>query len=193
MDREQLHWEKPWPSYASFFYRDPIQTMMISIKFGGRTDRAEAIGRWMARTVRRHSLSADAVIPVPLHQKRFRERGFNQSEILARALAERLHLPVVGTLLSRARNTPRQSESESAEERRRQLQDAFIVDMENSALKALIGRPVLLIDDVVTTGSTLVAAASVLDNAGIRIICIAAASGHGRYIGYKEALAKWHR
>lgn len=192
MDRERLHWDKPWPSYASFFYREPIQSMMVSIKFAGRTDRAEAIGRWMARTVRRQNLSADAVIPVPLHQKRLRERGFNQTEIIAKALAERLRLPVVKTLLSRILDTPRQSETQSVEERRRHLNDAFTVDTKDSAFKALLGRPVLLLDDVLTTGSTLAAAASALNNAGIQVICLAAASGHGRYIGYNEALAKWH-
>lgn len=192
MDREQLHWDKPWPSYASFFYREPIKTMIVSIKFSGRTDRAEAIGRWMARTVCRRKISVDAVIPVPLHRIRLLERGFNQSEILAGALAERLHLPVIKTLLSRSISTPRQSEAKSAEERRRHLKDAFTVNTENNVFKALHGRSVILVDDVITTGSTLSAAASALHKVGIRVICIAAASGHDRYLGYKESLSKWH-
>jgi ComF family protein len=193
MDREQLHWDKPWASYASFFYREPIKTMIVSIKFAGRTDRAEAIGRWMARTVRRHKISADAVVPVPLHQNRLLERGFNQSEILASALAERLHCPAVEALLSRSIDTPRQSEAESADERRRHLKGAFTVNTKNSVFKALHGRSVLLVDDVMTTGSTLSSAASALHRVGIHAICIAVASGHDRYIGYRESLAKWHR
>jgi ComF family protein len=103
----------------------------------------------------------DAIIPVPLHKKRFAERGYNQAEIIAKILARELNLPVSHGL-ERYRPT-RQQAKLRREERLVNLKDAFrlLVGVE------LAGKKVLLIDDVYTTGSTMSECAGALKKAGV--------------------------
>ncbi len=191
MDRERIGWGEPWPLFATFYYRDPLPRLIVSLKFAGRTDLAEALAPFLYRTVKRCHIDVDALIPVPLHRKRFVERGYNQAALLAEMLGAESGLPVVDRLLYRKVHTSRQSESRTAEERRRHLADAFQVDPRAPAMNHLRGRHVLLIDDVLTTGATLAAAAKALAGAGIGVICLAAASDKEKYLGYEEVLADW--
>ncbi|MBN1642884.1 MAG: ComF family protein [Anaerolineae bacterium] len=107
----------------------------------------------------RFELSADTVVPVPLHPRRVRERGYNQSQLLAERLGEGVGLPVVTTSLRRTRYTASQARL-GALERRENVADAF--DCVDGQLR---GRRVLLVDDVCTSGSTL-EACSVAAKAG---------------------------
>ena len=102
-----------------------------------------------------------ALVPIPLHHTRLRRRGYDQALELAKPLARALELPLQPRLLQRARATTPQSEL-SAAARRRNLCDAFVVVAE-SALPA----HVVLVDDVMTTGATLHAAARALRRAGV--------------------------
>ena len=98
---------------------------------------------------------------MPLHPARRRERGFNQSELLAEALADHLGVPHVPGLIERVRATPAQARLGPAA-RRRNLRGAFRVPHPSR----LAGRRVLVVDDVITTGSTLEACLDALDSAG---------------------------
>jgi ComF family protein len=109
-------------------------------------------------------LSADLVIPVPLHPSRQRERGFNQAGLLASVLAERAGLPLNDVQLSRTRATPPQV-GLGAEERKANVQDAFT--WRGSGLEGL---RILLIDDVCTTGATLEACAVALAAGGAKSV-----------------------
>src|SRR5690606_29209375 len=102
-----------------------------------------------------------AVVPVPLHCARLRRRGYDQALELARPLAHALALPLQPRLLQRVRATAPQSEL-SAAARRRNLRDAFVV-----AADAAPPAHVVLVDDVMTTGATLHAAARALRHAGV--------------------------
>ncbi|MBI2869563.1 MAG: ComF family protein [Chloroflexi bacterium] len=105
-------------------------------------------------------LPADVLVPVPLHPARLRERGYNQSALLARELGKRNGLPVAGGLV-RSRKTPPQARTGSLEERLANIAGAFeCVD------DSLDGRNVLLVDDVATSGATLNACAAALKNRG---------------------------
>ena len=111
--------------------------------------------------------AVDAVVPVPLHPHRLRERGFNQSGLLAEALARRLDRRFDGRSLVRVADTPHQARLDEAE-RRRNLRGAFAVP-DGSFVR---GRTVLLVDDVMTTGATLSCAARALLDAGAaRVWC----------------------
>jgi competence protein ComFC len=110
----------------------------------------------------------DAVTPVPLHWRKRWQRGFNQSELLARAIARRRGIPMVGAL-RRARFTPTQA-GLSNTERRRNVAAAFEA---RRAVRRLAGRRVLLIDDVMTTGSTAAACARALRQAGAAKVVLA--------------------
>lgn len=104
-------------------------------------------------------LPADTVMSVPLHRRRLRERGYNQAALLARELGKLLGLPVVNAL-RRTRDAPPQARAATAEDRRRNVAQAFATS------RPLEGRAILLVDDVCTTGATLEACARALKRAG---------------------------
>jgi len=113
-----------------------------------------------------------AVVPIPLHKKRFAERGFNQSELLVEKLSLIYDLKIQKKLLRRSRNTSQQAKL-SREERKLNIEDAFVV--ENNLI---IPRTVILVDDVLTTGATFGQSAKVLKNAGVeQVICLAVCHG----------------
>jgi ComF family protein len=108
-----------------------------------------------------------ALVPVPLSAKRRQQRGYNQSECLARALAPHLHIPVLTNVLLRARHTETQTRLTPGE-RLRNVSGAFAAP--SSARNVLRGAHVVLVDDVVTTAATLNACAAALCDGGARIV-----------------------
>ena len=127
---------------------------------------APAVAKWLVQRAAdiAPSTRVDLVIPVPLHRRRLRERGFNPAALLARSLARVQRLPFDPVALERIRDTPSQT-GLSRTERRRNVRGAF-----RAAACARISERVWLVDDVVTTGSTLTAAAVALRRAGARRI-----------------------
>jgi len=103
----------------------------------------------------------EVLVPVPLHPRRLRERGYNQSRLLAKELGRLAGLPVVGDNLARERHTSPQARTSTVGERRGNVADAFACRD-----RRLEGRPVILIDDVSTSGATLDACARALKQAG---------------------------
>jgi ComF family protein len=115
------------------------------------------MGELVARYFQGAPLPVDVLVPVPLHPRRQRVRGYNQSMLLARELSSRLDLPVAAGALIRRVNTPPQAKAAEAGARRRNMAGAF-----DCRPGALDGRRVLLVDDVTTTGATLDACARAL-------------------------------
>lgn len=116
------------------------------------TDLAPMMGRWMARAGRELLAAADALIPVPLHWFRLWSRCFNQSAALAGAISQYCGVPVLHEALKRVRATPQQvglSKSERADN----VQGAFRVPVDRKA--QVVGRRLVLIDDVLTSGATV--------------------------------------
>ena len=103
----------------------------------------------------------EILVPVPLHKRKLRERGYNQSQLLARELGKLITLPVVDDCLIRQQYAPPQARTSNVEERRRNVANTFIC-RDNR----LQDKQVLLIDDVATSGATLNACASALKAAG---------------------------
>ena len=144
---------------AVFVYGFPLDRLVPRLKF----HRDLAAGRLMAELMAGALATAprpDAILPVPLHARRLRQRGYDQALELARPLAEALSVPLRTDLLLRSRSTAPQSELHAGE-RQRNVARAFVVPPG-------IAPPahVCLIDDVMTTGATLQAAARVLLGAG---------------------------
>ena len=106
-------------------------------------------------------IPADVLVPIPLHPKRLRERGYNQSELLARELSKLTRLPVEPGYLVRQRDTPPQARTTSVEERKQNIARAFLCPD-----NMVEGKRILLIDDVSTSGATLDAAAEALKSRG---------------------------
>ena len=111
--------------------------------------------------LRTNAVLADILVPVPMHQKRLRERGYNQSGLLARELGKLTNLPVVDDCLIRQRHTPPQARTSTVDERRSNIADAFVCRDQR-----LQDKQVLLIDDVATSGNTLDACAAALKASG---------------------------
>ncbi len=121
---------------------------------------APVLGGLMASYLEQQRLSGEVLIPVPLHSRRLRSRGYNQSNLLAREIGKRVGLPVHEESLIRANDSPPQVETRSREDRRSNVADSF------QAPLPVVGRSVILVDDVSTTGSTLFACAAALKEAG---------------------------
>ena len=107
-------------------------------------------------------MSGEVLVPVPLHPKRVRERGYNQSSLLAKELAKLTSLPVIDDCLIRQRHAPPQAKTSTVNERRSNVAHAFTCRDHR-----LQGKQVLLIDDVSTSGATLDACATALKAAGV--------------------------
>jgi ComF family protein len=154
------------PAYAraraAVRFDDVARALVHALKYGDRLDLAPTLGRWMARAGHELLADADALVPVPLHWRRLWARRFNQSAALARAISDAAGIPVT-TALKRVRATPQQvglSRSERAEN----VQGAFRVPAAGKA--EIAGRRLVLIDDVLTSGSTVDACARVLLRGG---------------------------
>lgn len=153
-------------AWAGYLYRAPFDHLVQRLKF----NQALAVGRalmpdWAAalraNLSTRSEPSAQALVPIPLHRSRLRQRGYNQALELARDLGRELPLPVLPAALIRARATaPMPGLDISA--RRRNVRGAFAV-----AAGAVLPSRVALIDDVMTSGATLNEAARVLKRAGV--------------------------
>ncbi len=124
---------------------------------------AETLAGFLLALVDALGWRVDVVVPVPLGKARYRARGYNQAALLAFPLALGLGVPYEGKALVRVRETPSQVNL-SAEARRRNVAGAFTVVQP----QAVAGRAVLLVDDVMTTGATLDAAATALKTSGAR-------------------------
>lgn len=142
-------------------YAPPLSLAIRQFKYRRRTDLAASLGGLMARHWQSCSIQVDLVAAVPLHEKRLRERGYNQAELLAIEFCRAARLPLLRPgMLSRHRDTEHQVQL-GLEERRRNVEGAFIWNGSH-----LSGSTVLLVDDVATTGSTLEACAEVLMHSG---------------------------
>jgi len=151
-------------------YEGRLREVILRMKYSSGELLAEAVGElWAAHSERRfRDLGAQAVVPVPLLWWRRWRRGFNQSAILARRVARRLNVPFLPTVLRRIRTTRRQTDV-SPSARRENVRGAFRA----TGHVAMHKRSVLLIDDVMTTGSTASEAARALLQAGANRVVVA--------------------
>ena len=144
----------------------PIHRAITSLKYRGlrsvAPELADLLAEFISRRSGASSSSWDVAIPVPSHPSRMRRRGYGQASLIASALGERLGVPVDANSLSRAVNAPSQLDTESREERWTQAQANF------ECSTRLDDANVLLVDDLVTTGSTASACAAALKDAGAR-------------------------
>lgn len=146
-------------------YDEVARTLVHAFKYGDRLDLAPTMGRWMARAGHELLAEADMIVPVPLHWRRLWARRFNQSAALAKVVAEISGVPVNHTALKRTKATPQQV-GLSRSERSLNVQGAFKVAPDGKATVAQ--RRILLMDDVLTSGSTVDACARALLRAGAK-------------------------
>ncbi|BCJ89724.1 amidophosphoribosyltransferase [Terrihabitans soli] len=147
---------------AAARYDGAARLLVHRLKYSDRLDLGAAMGSWMVRAGHEVLDGAEVLVPIPLHKVRFWGRRFNQAGELAKAISRETGLPVAHEALRRVKATKSQV-GLSAAERARNLTGAFRPGQANTVR----GRRVVLIDDVMTTGSTLNSAANALRRAGV--------------------------
>ena len=148
--------------WAAFEYTAPVSHLVCKLKFQRQLYYARTLGMLMAQRIPDQT-GPEVIIPVPLHRERLASRGFNQAFELARWIGKLHNIPVNSTACRRSRATREQS-GLSASERRRNIRGAFEID------NALTAHHVALVDDVMTTGSTINELAAALRSCGVSCI-----------------------
>ncbi len=155
---------------AAVAYGDVSRQVALTLKYSGRPGLAETLAHFMLRHLR-PGQPEPLLVPVPLHRWRIWKRGYNQAALIASALSRRAGLPVGLDLLSRTRATP-PLRGLGRRERALAVRGAFKVPPR--ARDRLAGRPVLLVDDVYTSGATAAACARALKRGGaasVDVLC----------------------
>jgi ComF family protein len=163
-------------SFVPFAYGYPLDHLIRGLKFRDELACGRVLGELFARRLLavRNGALPELIIPVPLAQRRYRERGYNQAAELARPISKLIGVPVRADLIIRQRETVEQT-ALNQKERRKNVRGAF------AHAKSLPARHVAILDDVVTTGSTVREIAQVLRRAGakrIEVWAIARATRH---------------
>jgi ComF family protein len=149
-------------SYA--LYEGALARALLHLKYHPDRRLAGVMGSWLAEVVARERWQADMVVAVPLDAARQRQRGYNQANLIASAMAQRAQLPFAEDALQRTRHTPSQV-GLGPDERWENVEGAF-----RARGESVRGRRVILVDDLCTTGATLSACARSMKSAGARRI-----------------------
>ena len=165
---------------AVLLYTGQMQESMARFKQGGRAEYGKVYGRllWDAKREWLQRIREPVLVPVPVHSKRYRKRGYNQAEEIAKEMARLSGLPMRSDLLVRVKHTAPQKEL-SKRERSRNLQGAFRCRADFRKL-CLQGKCAIIIDDIYTTGSTVEACSQTLLQAGfdkVYFLCVCIGKG----------------
>jgi ComF family protein len=182
------HDDLPWDpavdgALAALRYEHPVDEMIRQLKYRGVIAHSRVLGVLLAEVARKRTTPLPALlVPVPLHRRRWRERGFNQADAIARHAGRVLGIPVMRHAMQRLRDTPSQTALDVAQ-RHRNVRGAFA--LRNSRQLARLARAghVAIVDDVITTGSTLSELRAVLLAAGVRRVDLWAVARSGRAPG----------
>jgi ComF family protein len=168
--RADLPWnpEPPAAELFAFRFEHPVDDLIRRLKYQGVLANARVLGVLLAQAAQQCGAPLPKLlVPVPLHRARLRERGFNQASALARYAGRMLEIPRAPLALRRVRDTPSQTALDLGE-RHRNVRGAFAVQGPRALRRLLAAEHVAVVDDVVTTGSTLNELRAVLLRAGVR-------------------------
>lgn len=146
---------------SPLYYKDIVRDSLLHYKFGGVSSYSQIYAQFIGKCIDENAISCDIITWVPLSKKRRRVRGYDQAKLIACALSRNTGIECA-PLLRKLRNNPAQSGSGSAEKRRANVAGVYAP----VSAKAIQGKRILLIDDIVTTGSTLSECARVLRENG---------------------------
>lgn len=158
-------------------YEKHLKESIRRLKYQGRRDLVPVLAELMVEVARQHPvfLESQAVVPVPISPVRLRQRGFNQAELLALQVAKQLELPVLSGTIVKPVDTPPQT-GLSGQQRRQNLKDSFKVVSPGD----ITGKTILLVDDVITTGSTVSTIAEILLREGAGNIFVITIANAGK-------------
>ena len=180
MEQLPIMTEEQTTHFSPFYYEEPIRSMILKLKYASNGFIAKALAPYLAAFYLHHIQSRfdqpPIIVPVPLHRSRQYERGYNQSEVLAKELASYLDLPVVADALIRDKKTVIQKHMDAAT-RNANMHGAF--NVAPAHVSQIQNQNILLLDDVFTTGATTYECAATLRANGahnVIVLTIASAS-----------------
>jgi len=165
--RQKTHFDR---AFSPCVYDGIIKELIHEFKYRNKDHLGAPLSRLMIDFIREYNLPIDCldfIMPVPLHKTRFREREFNQAQILAEAISKEFKKPSLTDVLLRHRHTRTQTDLKT-QERLGNVKGSFSINR----LEDITGRNILLVDDVLTTGATSSEAAGVLKEAGANIVFV---------------------
>jgi ComF family protein len=179
LDSENKLMKKFWANlplryaFACFHFikNSRVQNIIHSLKYENNQEIGELLGRWYGAILRENGLNQafDLIIPIPLHSARLRQRGYNQSDCFAKGLSETMQVKWSADAIARSKATQTQTRK-SRLERWQNVSDIFVVQKP----ELIDNQRVILVDDVITTGSTVESCLQVLQDAGAKEISVAA-------------------
>ncbi len=143
---------------SACYYEDPVRRSLLRMKFHDEAFHYKEFGGIIAKIIENGSINCDYIIPVPLHRSREKERGYNQTMLIAKRVGELTGIKILDDCLIRIRETKRQSEAGSREGRLANMENAFEWRYRGS----LKNRSLLILDDVLTSGTTMLSAAKAI-------------------------------
>jgi ComF family protein len=146
-----------------FVFDGVIREAIHELKYRNLQAIAPYLAEYMAEYYKNHGLSGEVLLAVPLHTNRLRNRGYNQSELLADKISELINLPVLHNVLLRIKDSNPQAKTSNVDIRRQNVLNAF-----HCYTEEVMEKEVILIDDVCTSGATLEACAQALKKAGTK-------------------------
>jgi len=156
-------------AYIKYYKKGIGQKLLQKIKYGNKPELATSVGYWLGNEIINAEPIIDLIIPVPLHKKKKRKRGYNQSDYFAKGISDAMDLEWSSKILFRIKNNPSQT-NKSRIERIDNVEGIFQVKKPDE----IRSKNILLVDDVITTGATLYACSKALMDAGARVTGIAA-------------------
>lgn len=160
-----------------FMYKNLIRNKILEMKFDGKAYIADSFAELMYKVLKEKSIEFDIIIPVPIYIKRYRERGYNQSELLSKFISRKLNVKNKTRVLLKIKNNKPQSTLDK-DTRMKNVINVYRV----KSNKSIQRKRVLLVDDIYTTGATANECAKVLKEAGaLKVICITIAYAEYKY------------
>jgi ComF family protein len=153
-----------------FEHSGVLQTVAHQLKYNEMMGFGIFLGRKIGELLNARNIAFDLIIPIPLNKRKYRERGYNQSEYIARGIRTVTRKPVLTHGIRRIKNTVTQTHL-TAEERKKNMADAFTCSNDVK----IRGKKILLVDDVITTGATIEESADVLKKCGAARVVAASA------------------
>lgn len=156
-------------SYFFYYRGSDYRKIIHGLKYTGQREVGRIMGAHFATEIRENGFfdSIDLIIPIPLHNKRLRKRGYNQSEMIARGISVVTGIPVKNSIVTRKRNTGTQTQ-QTVFHRSENMEQAFTF----STNEKVTDKHILLVDDVLTTGATIAACSKPLEDAGCSRISV---------------------
>jgi ComF family protein len=160
---------------ASFYEHPLLKEALYKYKYDFVKDLAKPLGQLMTKRLTNFSNifneNNSVLIPVPLHKKRLRWRGFNQVQLLTEEISQKLKIPINNNILIRKKYSLPQMQIKDAQQRKRNIREAFVLGSDPAQQgQTLMNKTIILVDDVCTTGATLEECAQILKKAGAKKI-----------------------